>query len=53
MLNQGDVMFINGDSISQTAYEVGFSSQSYFNKMFKKYKLCSPGEYKSLYKGKI
>ncbi len=43
----------NGESISQTAYGVGFSAQSYFNKMFKKYKLCSPGEYKSLYKGKI
>ncbi len=43
----------NGESISQTAYNVGFSSQSYFDKIFKKYKLCSPREYKVMYKGKI
>lgn len=36
----------SGYSILQTASAVGFSSQSYFNKVFQKYILCTPLEYK-------
>lgn len=35
-------------SISDVAYSVGFSSLSYFNRIFKKYKQCSPSYYKSM-----
>ncbi len=38
----------NGSNISDTAYRVGFSSLSYFNRIFKKYKFCSPSEYKKI-----
>lgn len=34
--------------ISEIAYKVGFSSQSYFNKVFKKHLLYTPLEYKKL-----
>lgn len=34
-------------SISEIAYETGFSSVSYFNRIFKKYKNCTPGTYKN------
>ena len=34
-------------SILSIAYEVGFSSLSYFNKVFKKYKGCSPSAYRN------
>ena len=36
----------SGISIFQVSSSVGFSSQSYFNKVFKKYILCTPSEYK-------
>ena len=38
----------NGLSVSETAYAVGYSSLSYFNRTFKKYKLCSPSAYKKI-----
>lgn len=34
--------------LSEIAYKVGFSSQSYFNKVFKKYLIYTPLEYKRL-----
>lgn len=34
--------------LSEIAYKVGFSSQSYFNKVFKKYMFYTPSEYKKL-----
>lgn len=34
------------DTISELAASVGFNSPSYFNKIFKKYLLCTPLEYK-------
>ncbi len=37
-----------GENISEVAYAVGFSSLSYFNRTFKKYKRCSPSMYKKL-----
>ncbi len=33
-------------SILDVAYEVGFSSSSYYNRMFKRYKNCTPTEYR-------
>lgn len=35
-------------SISEIAYNVGFSSLSYFNRTFKKYKYCSPTTYRKI-----
>ena len=35
-------------SISEIAYDVGFSSVSYFNRTFKKYKFCAPSQYKKI-----
>ena len=35
------------ESILEISAEVGFSSVSYFNKIFKKYKNCSPSAYRS------
>ena len=35
------------DSILDISAEVGFSSVSYFNKVFKKYRNCSPSLYRS------
>lgn len=37
-------------NVSDVCYTVGFSSLSYFNRIFKKYKLCSPSVYKRIYK---
>ncbi len=39
-----------GMSISDSAYETGFSSLSYFNRVFKKYNHYSPSEYKKISK---
>ena len=33
-------------SILDVSYDVGFSSVSYFNRIFKKYKNCTPTEYR-------
>lgn len=35
-------------SVSEIAFETGFSSVSYFNRIFKKYKFCTPGMYKKI-----
>lgn len=35
-------------SISEISYETGFSSVSYFNRTFKKFKLCTPSYYKKI-----
>lgn len=35
-------------SVSEIAFETGFSSVSYFNRTFKKYKFCTPGAYKKI-----
>ncbi len=39
-------------TISDICYEVGFSSLSYFNRVFKKYKQHSPSYYKGIYTNK-
>ncbi len=38
-------------NLSEIAYEVGFSSPSYFHRTFRKYKQMSPSEYRKLYSG--
>ena len=38
------------DSISEISYECGFNNVSYFNRIFKKRKGCSPKEFRELYK---
>lgn len=43
-------MIRRGKSISDAAYEAGFASLSYFNRIFKKYKYYSPSEYKKIAK---
>ncbi len=43
----------SGLSISEVSSSVGFSSQSYFNKVFQKYILCTPTEYKKRFLHKI
>lgn len=34
-------------SIKEITYEVGFNSQNYFTKIFKKYENCTPTEYRA------
>lgn len=34
-------------SVLEISYELGFSSLSYFNRLFKKYKNCTPSEYRA------
>ena len=36
-------------NITDVAYRVGFASASYFTKIFKKYRLCSPSTYRRIY----
>ncbi len=38
-------------NLSEIAYAAGFSSPSYFHRIFKKYKQVSPSEYRKLYSG--
>ena len=45
---KAEKMLKNGLGVSETAYAVGFSSLSYFNRTFKKYMLCSPSSYKKI-----
>ncbi len=36
-------------NITDIAYQVGFASASYFTKIFRKYRLCSPSTYRRIY----
>lgn len=46
---KAEKMLLSSDkSMSEIAYETGFSSVSYFNRTFKKYKLCTPRDYKKI-----
>lgn len=40
------LLAVSDRSVLEVAYEVGFSSVSYFNRIFKKYKNCTPTEYR-------
>ncbi len=46
---KAEKMLISTDkSISEISFENGFSSVSYFNRIFKKQKSCTPGEYRKI-----
>ena len=45
---KAETLLKSGVSVSQTAESTGFSSQSYFNKVFKKFNSYAPNEYKKL-----
>ena len=47
-VSKAEAMLKDGANVSSAAYKVGFSSMSYFNRVFKKYKLCSPQAYKRM-----
>lgn len=47
-VSKAEKMLKSGMSISEVSYNVGFSSLSYFNRIFKKYKFCSPSSYKQI-----
>lgn len=40
-------MLKNGESVTQTAVKVGFSSPAYYGQIFKRYMKCSPREYRT------
>jgi len=42
------MLMSSGKSISEISYETGFASVGYFNKIFKKYKFCTPTHYKKV-----
>ena len=44
-----ELLLKNKESISKIAFDVGFNGISYFGKMFKKYRNCSPSEYRNRY----
>lgn len=44
-----ELLLKNNDSISNIAFDVGFNGISYFGKIFKKYRNCSPSEYRNKY----
>ena len=44
-----ELLLKNNDSISNIAFDVGFNGTSYFGKVFKKYRNCSPSEYRNKY----
>ena len=44
--SKAETMLRSGLSVVEAAELTGFSSQSYFNKVFKKYFLCAPSAYK-------
>lgn len=41
-------LFKSGENVSEASFRAGFSSLSYFNRTFKKYKQCSPSVYKKI-----
>lgn len=46
-INKAERLLRDGLSIVEVAELTGFSSQSYFNKVFKKYFYCAPSKYKT------
>lgn len=47
---KAEELFSTEMNFSEISYKVGFSSLSYFNRTFKKYKQVSPSDYKKMYK---
>ncbi len=49
-IHKAEEMLIGTDkTVSEIAYECGFSTMQYFNRIFKKKNNCTPSEYKSLH----
>ena len=46
-------MLKNGATISDATYQAGFSSLSYFNRIFKKYKHYTPSEFRRIVKNRV
>ncbi|OOM74782.1 bifunctional transcriptional activator/DNA repair enzyme AdaA [Clostridium puniceum] len=44
-----ELLLKNNESISNIAFDVGFNGISYFGKVFKKYRNCTPSEYRNKY----
>lgn len=44
-----ELLLKNNESISNIAFDVGFGGISYFGKVFKKYRNCTPSEYRNKY----
>ena len=42
------LLLTSSKNISEISFETGFSSMSYFNTIFKKYKFCSPTHYRKI-----
>lgn len=42
------LLLLSEKSISEIAFQVGFSSPSYFNRVFKKIKFCTPRDYRKI-----
>ena len=49
---KAETMLKNGASISDASYKSGFSSLSYFNRIFKKYKHYTPSEFRKIIKNR-
>lgn len=46
-IRKGEEMILNSSlPISQIAHRVGFNNINYFNRVFRKYRLCSPSEFR-------
>ena len=50
-VSKAEKMLRTSMTISEVSYNVGFSSLSYFNRIFRKYKFCSPSAYKKIADG--
>ena len=48
-IREAEALLRSNMSAIEASYLVGFSSPSYFTKIFKKYRLCSPSTYKKIY----
>lgn len=48
-ITQAKTLLLQGKTISETCYEVGFESLSYFNKLFKKIAGTNPSRFAKLY----
>lgn len=49
VLKASELLLKSKDSISDIAFDAGFNGISYFAKVFKKYRNCSPSEYRNRY----
>jgi len=48
-ISQAKTLFVQGKNVSETCFEVGFESLSYFNKLFKKIAGMNPSDFRKKY----